>query len=205
MATAHAKAPQPTSVYRYYDKFGLLLYVGITSRGAVRNAEHYSTKTWWRYVVRQEVDHYDTREAAGHVESELIRRFRPPFNTQLNPWYAEIRAAYLAMQALHESPARLAAKRIGRNRLQMAVQSAGRTAYLTSGGPGAALIVTDEPQVSGAKLRTLTLDQDGVVTAVVDVKRGAVVGASLMYRHERDGRYSVKRIDVDVLADGEAS
>lgn len=85
----------PTSVYRYYDKSGLLLYVGITSRGSKRNHEH-NSKQWWEYVVRQEVEHHPSRPAAEARERDLIRKFRPPFNTVHNPDAAKSREAYLA-------------------------------------------------------------------------------------------------------------
>ena len=87
---------EPTSVYRYYDKRGLLLYVGITRRGTARNSEHNASKSWWQHVVRQEVSHYSTRRAAHNMEKELIRQYRPPFNVQHNPGHEEVREAYLA-------------------------------------------------------------------------------------------------------------
>ena len=90
---------QPTSVYRYYDINGLLLYVGITSRGLSRNREHNTTKEWWHYVIRQDVDHYPTRAEALSVENSLIGLYRPPFNTQHNPSQKEDREAYLAFVA----------------------------------------------------------------------------------------------------------
>lgn len=87
----------PTSVYLFYDKHGLLLYVGITSRGVARQSEHNSTKEWWPYVARQEVEHYPNRRHAAERERGLIRRFRPPFNKQHNPDHEATRAAYLDM------------------------------------------------------------------------------------------------------------
>lgn len=86
----------PTSVYRYYDRNDLLLYVGITRRGIARNIEH-SSKEWWPFVVRQEVEHYPHRDGAAQHEKHLIRKFRPPFNKQHNPFFDEMRAIYLAM------------------------------------------------------------------------------------------------------------
>lgn len=86
----------PTSVYRYYDRHDLLIYVGITARGVTRNREHNSRAAWWPYVVRQEVEHYDTRTLAEEREKALILEFRPPFNTQHNPDSHLTRAAYLA-------------------------------------------------------------------------------------------------------------
>lgn len=87
--------PTPTSVYRYYDALGALIYVGITSRGIRRNDEH-NSKVWWRFVVRQEVDHYPSRPAAEKAEKALIRQYLPPFNTKHNPHHAELRQEYLS-------------------------------------------------------------------------------------------------------------
>lgn len=89
----------PTSVYRHYDVNDLLLYVGITSRGISRNSEHNTSKDWWTFVVRQEVDHYPTREDASAMERSLIQMYHPPFNKQHNPTHVEDRAAYLAFAA----------------------------------------------------------------------------------------------------------
>lgn len=85
----------PTSVYRYYDRLGTLIYVGITRRGMARNAEHNTRAQWWPFVVRQEVDHFPSRAEAASREKELIRRYRPPFNTAHNLDSAEARSAYL--------------------------------------------------------------------------------------------------------------
>lgn len=75
----------PTSVYRYYDQYGVLLYVGITDRGTERNREHNRDKDWWVLVSRQEVDHHPDRASALTAEAALIRKHQPPFNTQHNP------------------------------------------------------------------------------------------------------------------------
>src|SRR5690349_21062741 len=94
-ARAQRQGPVPTSVYRYYDEHGVLIYVGITKQGMGRNLQHNGRAEWWPYVVRQEVEHFDTRPLAAAREKELIRQFRPPFNKQHNPWHAEVREAYL--------------------------------------------------------------------------------------------------------------
>lgn len=93
-------APQPTSVYRYYDVDDLLIYVGITSRGMTRNREHNATKEWWPYVSRQEVEHFGSRERAAERERSLIHAFRPPFNRQHNAESGDLRAAYLAYRGV---------------------------------------------------------------------------------------------------------
>jgi hypothetical protein len=90
--------PTPTSVYRYYDSAGILIYVGITKQGIGRNVQHNGTKGWWQFVASQQVDHCETRPDAQAREIELIQRHRPPFNRQHNPEFATMNAAYLAFQ-----------------------------------------------------------------------------------------------------------
>lgn len=91
-------APVPTSVYRYYDQLGILIYVGVTSRGMARNIEHNKSKVWWKYVARQGVQHFPNRATALRVERQLIEQHRPPFNIQHNYGYAQVRAEYEEFQ-----------------------------------------------------------------------------------------------------------
>lgn len=84
-----------TSVYRYYDRDGVLLYVGITNRGQERNREHFKSKDWWRFVARQDVSHYASRGEAEEHEKNLIQRYQPPFNVTHNPFWEDLRAEYL--------------------------------------------------------------------------------------------------------------
>lgn len=93
-----AATSDETSVYRYYDKSGFLIYVGITGRGTGRNAQHNRNAQWWPFVARQEVEHYATRHVAHTREKSLIREFRPPFNIQHNPDAASLKAVYLAFR-----------------------------------------------------------------------------------------------------------
>ena len=87
----------PTSVYLYFDRNDLLLYVGITGRGLARNSEHDASKEWWPYVTRQEIQHHPTRRSALSAERQMIRKYRPPFNVQHNPSHAAAREAYLTL------------------------------------------------------------------------------------------------------------
>ncbi len=85
----------PTSVYLYYDHYDFLIYVGVTSRGITRNREHNTTKEWWSFVARQEVEHFASRPEALKRERGLIRGHLPPFNTQHNSDHMNARIAYL--------------------------------------------------------------------------------------------------------------
>lgn len=86
---------KPTSVYRYYDACGVLIYVGITAHGVQRNKQHNGDKAWWPFVATQELDHFPTRALAEAEEKRLIRLHRPPFNRQHNPDHVARRAAYM--------------------------------------------------------------------------------------------------------------
>lgn len=91
-----------TALYRYYDRHGLLLYVGITGRGVRRNAEHNKNAEWWPLVASQEVEHFDTRDLALSAEKSAIERLRPPFNQQHNPDHRLRRRAYFDASAVYE-------------------------------------------------------------------------------------------------------
>lgn len=104
------KRPQdnaPTSVYRYYDSLGILLYIGITRTGVVRNVQHNRAAEWWPLVARQEVEHLPSRVAASLREKSLIQQYRPPFNVQHNPDHDVVRAAYLDLATAADPMERL--------------------------------------------------------------------------------------------------
>lgn len=83
------------SIYRYYDDTGVLIYVGFTTKGSLRNRQHAADKEWWPFVKRQKVKHFHDEQEALACERELIAHCRPPFNRQHNPDHAALRAAYL--------------------------------------------------------------------------------------------------------------
>jgi len=111
---ARQPATVGTSLYFYYDVNDTLIYLGITDRGITRNREHNSRAEWWPFVARQEVQHFTTRRAAEAEERELIRRYRPPFNKQHNPYYKEVREEYLAWVAQPPVDARELALSLGK-------------------------------------------------------------------------------------------
>lgn len=68
------------TLYRMYDKNNVLLYVGITSRGSRRFAEHAADKPWWRQVDRIDLEHHKTREQVEDAERVAIASERPLHN-----------------------------------------------------------------------------------------------------------------------------
>lgn len=75
----------PTSLYRFYNKDGELLYVGITSFLPRRTREHAESKAWWREVSRVEVEHFETREQAQDAERAAVLREGPEYNIAIPP------------------------------------------------------------------------------------------------------------------------
>lgn len=94
--TMLAPSPDPTSLYVYRDRYGVVIYVGITRRGTSRQQEHHD-KAWWPHVTSQAVQHFDSRGAAEVAEREAILTYRPPFNVQHHPGHQEAHAAYLSL------------------------------------------------------------------------------------------------------------
>jgi predicted GIY-YIG superfamily endonuclease len=71
---------EPTAVYRFYDRGGALLYVGITSNLSNRFEQHASDKFWWRQVVRKTAVLYGSRAEAAAAESRAIITESPIHN-----------------------------------------------------------------------------------------------------------------------------
>lgn len=211
MAQSHSTDLTPTSVYRYFDRDGILLYVGITGRGMSRNSEHNKSKDWWPYVTRQEVDHCKTRRAALNLERETIRQFRPPFNTQHNPGSDETRAIYLAHRdGPAMSPAApIVAATSGRRRLALNVRAATpKVLILTSRAEHRPAVATLDVSrrdfdIASGGMRAVVDDMGligGTLQIVLRLKSHAheVDGAEMMLRliSQRGGRHSVKRIEL---------
>jgi hypothetical protein len=96
-----------TSVYKYYDRYNVLIYVGITNQGSGRNRQHNHDKDWWDLVAQQEIEHFLDRDDARRREEALIRQFRPPFNRQHNKDHAIVRAAYHALSEAADIPVKI--------------------------------------------------------------------------------------------------
>lgn len=84
------RAQKPTSLYRFFDDQGRLLYVGITERGAMRWGEHRKDKHWWDDVASSTIEHFATRSRAEAAEKSAIQAERPLYNGTHNTQRAEM-------------------------------------------------------------------------------------------------------------------
>ena len=206
-----AAAGGATSVYKYFDKNGVLLYVGITGRGASRNSEHNKSKEWWQYVTRQEVVHYTTRRAALNIERQLIQQHRPPFNVQHNPGHAETRDAYLTFisSSIPMDAAYLLSRSLGSDRrVPLTVASVHDDLLTLVSHPAdsarvASIDITgDRADVASGGRRARLVGarmEDGLLRLVVRVKDARQCrGADLMLRlgNGRGAFASIKRLDL---------
>lgn len=73
-------------LYRFYDKAGQLLYVGISLHAAVRAMDHRRDKTWWPLVSRIDVKHYRSKGWTKMLvlEQRAIETERPLFNVMMS-------------------------------------------------------------------------------------------------------------------------
>jgi len=70
----------PTDVYRFYDRAGELLYVGLSCSIAARVGAHRHEHGWWSEVKWIEVEHLPSRDAAAQQEKRLIAWLVPRYN-----------------------------------------------------------------------------------------------------------------------------
>lgn len=69
-----------TTLYRFFDTHGALLYVGISEYPLVRMHQHRLSKTWWLEIASSRFEHFESREAALMAEAAAIRSERPRYN-----------------------------------------------------------------------------------------------------------------------------
>lgn len=69
-----------TTLYRFYDRDGLLLYIGIAGNPARRFKQHNDDKLWWSTVATSTMEHYPTRAAALKAEKLAIEAEVPLHN-----------------------------------------------------------------------------------------------------------------------------
>lgn len=69
-----------TSLYRQYNKDGVLLYVGVSESVMTRLSQHSATSKWFRDVTTVTVKHFRTRRAALRAETKAIAEEHPVYN-----------------------------------------------------------------------------------------------------------------------------
>lgn len=69
-----------TDLYRFYDKDGVLLYIGISCSFIRRMSQHKSNKDWWNRVAIIKRQPIFSRSMALKVEADAIRNEHPLFN-----------------------------------------------------------------------------------------------------------------------------
>lgn len=69
-----------TALYRFFDKAGTLLYIGISHTIPRRLDQHQDTKPWYHEVARITVEHHPDRAAALGFEERAIKAERPKYN-----------------------------------------------------------------------------------------------------------------------------
>lgn len=69
-----------TTLYRFFDSEGLLLYVGISDSPLARFAQHSADKAWWTDVHEIKLWHFAKRDDAQEAERALISFAAPPHN-----------------------------------------------------------------------------------------------------------------------------
>ncbi len=74
-----------TTLYRYFDAEGALLYVGITNHAVLRALQHSKFSRWWPSVRSATFEHFPAREEAIAAETLAIRAERPPYNVVGQP------------------------------------------------------------------------------------------------------------------------
>lgn len=79
------------TVYRHYDKFGNLLYVGCTTDPETRLSGHKSVSSWYKQIAKIEMEHFDTRQQALAEEERQIKALSPLHNSRPRPDFVTVK------------------------------------------------------------------------------------------------------------------
>lgn len=69
-----------TTLYRFFDKDDVLLYVGVTQQAWWRWQTHRASTNWWTSTHHVTLEHFEYREQALAAEKHAIKTERPVFN-----------------------------------------------------------------------------------------------------------------------------
>jgi hypothetical protein len=73
-------AGRPTTLYRFYNDAGELLYVGITHRPQERFSHHRAFSSWWEVAATSRLERFPTRAEAENAERRAILTEVPVHN-----------------------------------------------------------------------------------------------------------------------------
>lgn len=79
---------RPTSLYRFFDDQGRLLYIGVTSVPRW-DGGHRLDKPWWGQVAEAKVEHFDDRATALTAERYAIKHESPEHNVAHNNGHSD--------------------------------------------------------------------------------------------------------------------
>lgn len=96
-------ADRPHALYRFFDRTGDLLYIGITASIPSRLVAHRDDKPWWTHVVDIRVEHFDNRPDVLAAEKAAIKAERPKWNVQHNQQVVQ-RVRRIADRSGHREP-----------------------------------------------------------------------------------------------------
>jgi excinuclease UvrABC nuclease subunit len=71
------------AVYRFYNSFDELIYVGVSVDVLMRIAQHRRDKEWANEICEVELEWFSTRSEAISTENNLIKTLKPFYNLRL--------------------------------------------------------------------------------------------------------------------------
>lgn len=93
---------QPCALYRHFDEFGVLLYVGISHHPERRTGDHISTSAWVQYADRGSVEWLSNLSRALVAERRAIQSEKPIYNRQGSDGRTDKRIAqYLRLRSAY--------------------------------------------------------------------------------------------------------
>lgn len=69
-----------TTLYRYFDSDGELLYVGVTGDNTKRQSQHRRNSFWFGEIASARFEHFDDRDEALDAETKAIQTEHPKYN-----------------------------------------------------------------------------------------------------------------------------
>lgn len=69
-----------STLYRYYDKNNVLLYVGISVNAVYRFTQHKNKSSWVDDIERIEIEKFESKKEASEAEVKAIRNEKPLYN-----------------------------------------------------------------------------------------------------------------------------